>query len=36
MREKVHGGKVTGHTPAKLLATHIVDKGKPLTTPAKP
>jgi quercetin dioxygenase-like cupin family protein len=36
MREKVHGGKVTGNTPAKLLAIHIVDKGKPLATPAKP
>ena len=34
-REKVHGGKVTGTTPAKLLAIHIVDKGKPLTEPVK-
>ena len=34
-REKVHGGKVVSGTPAKLLAVHVVDKGKPLTEPAK-
>ena len=33
-RQKVHGGKVTGTTPAKLLAVLIVDKGKPVTEPA--
>ena len=36
VREKVHGGKVTGNAPARLLAVHIVDKGKPLASPAKP
>jgi quercetin dioxygenase-like cupin family protein len=34
-RETVHGGKVAGATPAKLLAVHIVDKGKPLAEPVK-
>jgi quercetin dioxygenase-like cupin family protein len=34
-REKVHGGKVGGTTPAKLLAVHIVDKGKPFVEPVK-
>jgi quercetin dioxygenase-like cupin family protein len=34
-REKVHGGKVAGDTPLKLLAIHIVDKGKPLADPVK-
>jgi quercetin dioxygenase-like cupin family protein len=33
-REIVHGGKVVGNVPLKLLAVHIVDKGKPLTEPA--
>jgi quercetin dioxygenase-like cupin family protein len=33
-REKVHGGKVVSAGPAKLLAVHVVDKGKPLTEPA--
>jgi len=32
-RDTVHGGKVAGDTPLKLLAVHIVDKGKP---PAEP
>jgi len=32
-RDTVHGGKVTGDTPLKLLAVHIVDKGKPLAEP---
>lgn len=31
----IHGGKSIGKTPAKLLATYIVEKGKPLSTPAK-
>ncbi|HEX7969821.1 MAG TPA: cupin domain-containing protein [Stellaceae bacterium] len=34
-RETVHGGKVVSATPAKLLAVHIVDKGKPLADPVK-
>jgi len=34
-RETVHGGKVTGDAPLKLLAVHIVDKGKPLADPVK-
>lgn len=35
MRDQVHGGKVVSATPAKLLAVHIVDKGKPLAEAAK-
>ena len=31
----VHGAKNIGKTPAKVLATYIVEKGKPLTTMAK-
>jgi quercetin dioxygenase-like cupin family protein len=34
-RETVHGGKVASATPLKLLAVHIVDKGKPLVDPVK-
>lgn len=34
-RETVHSGKVAGDTPLKLLAVHIVDKGKPLVDPVK-
>jgi quercetin dioxygenase-like cupin family protein len=34
-RETVHGGKVAGASPLKLLAIHIVDKGKPLVDPVK-
>ena len=34
-RDAVHGGKVASATPAKLLAVHIVDKGKPLAEAAK-
>jgi quercetin dioxygenase-like cupin family protein len=30
----VHGAKSTGRGPAKLLVTYIVEKGKPLRTPA--
>jgi quercetin dioxygenase-like cupin family protein len=29
------GYKVVGDTPLKLLTVHIVDKGKPMTVPAK-
>ena len=32
---KVHDAKNTGTTPAKVLATYVVEKDKPLTTPAK-
>jgi quercetin dioxygenase-like cupin family protein len=31
---RVHGGK-NGNTPGKVLATYIVEKGKPLAQPAK-
>ena len=31
----VHAAKNVGKTPAKVLATYIVEKGKPLTTMAK-
>src|SRR5262245_5427465 len=31
----VHGVKNTGSVPAKLLVTYIVEKGKPLRTPAQ-
>ncbi len=34
-RETVHGGKVEGGAPARLLTVHIVDKGKPLAEAAK-
>ncbi len=34
-REKVHGGKVTGTTPAKFLTVLIVDKGKPIMEPVR-
>jgi quercetin dioxygenase-like cupin family protein len=30
----VHAVKITGNAPAKLLATYIVEKGKPLRSPA--
>jgi len=33
-RDTIHGGKVEGSTPLKLLAVHIVDKGKPLAEAA--
>jgi len=33
-REKAHGGNV-GDKPARLLAVHIVDKGKPFSEPVK-
>ena len=31
----IHSAKNIGTTPAKVLATYIVEKGKPLSTPAK-
>ncbi|MGZ5584852.1 MAG: cupin domain-containing protein [Usitatibacter sp.] len=31
---KVHNAKAVGEAPAKVLATYVVDKGKPLATPA--
>ena len=31
----VHGAKSTGGAPAKLLVTYIVEKGKPLRSPAQ-
>ena len=31
----VHGAKSTGKVPAKMLVTYIVEKGKPLRTPAQ-
>ncbi len=32
---KVHDGRNVGSTPAKVLATYIVEKGKPVASPAK-
>jgi quercetin dioxygenase-like cupin family protein len=32
---KVHDAKAVGEEPTKVLATYIVEKGKPLATPAK-
>ena len=31
----IHSAKNIGTTPAKVLATYIVEKGKPLSSPAK-
>jgi quercetin dioxygenase-like cupin family protein len=31
----VHDGKNVGSGPAKVLATYVVEKGKPVATPAK-
>lgn len=31
----VHGAKSTGNRPTKLLVTYIVEKGKPLRSPAQ-
>jgi quercetin dioxygenase-like cupin family protein len=31
---KIHDAKAVGDTPAKVLATYVVEKGKPLATPA--
>jgi quercetin dioxygenase-like cupin family protein len=33
--ERVHWGENAGTTPCKLLATFVVEKGKPLSSPAK-
>lgn len=36
LRRQFHAGyKVVGDKPLKLLTVHIVDKGKPMTVPAK-
>ena len=32
---KVHDAKVVGDAPAKVLAVYVVEKGKPLATPAQ-
>lgn len=32
---KIHDGKNVGKGPAKVLATYIVEKGKPIATPVK-
>ena len=32
---KVHDAKVVGDVPARVLAVYVVEKGKPLATPAK-
>jgi quercetin dioxygenase-like cupin family protein len=32
---KVHNAKVTGSEPGVVLATYVVEKGKPLASPAK-
>jgi len=32
---KPHDGKNTGSGPAKVLATYIIEKGKPVASPAK-
>jgi quercetin dioxygenase-like cupin family protein len=32
---KVHDAKAVGEEPAKVVATYVVEKGKPLATPAK-
>ena len=31
---KVHDAKVEGNTPLKVIVTYVVEKGKPLATPA--
>ena len=31
---KIHDAKTVGDTPVKVLATYVVEKGKPLATPA--
>jgi len=35
LKGTVHGARSTGSTPAKLLVTFIVEKGKPLRVPAQ-
>jgi quercetin dioxygenase-like cupin family protein len=34
-REKLHGGTVNAGAKARLLAVHVVDKGRPFLEPAK-
>jgi quercetin dioxygenase-like cupin family protein len=31
----VHDGRNTGTAPAKVLATYVVEKGKPVASPAQ-
>ena len=31
---KIHDAKVVGDKPVKVLATYIIEKGKPLASPA--
>ena len=31
---KIHDARAVGDTPAKVIATYVVEKGKPLATPA--
>jgi quercetin dioxygenase-like cupin family protein len=33
--ERVHNAKVSGDTPLKVITTYVVEKGKPLASPAK-
>jgi quercetin dioxygenase-like cupin family protein len=33
--ESVHNAKVSGSSPLRVLTTYVVEKGKPLATPAK-
>jgi quercetin dioxygenase-like cupin family protein len=33
--ESVHNAKVSGASPLRVLTTYVVEKGKPLATPAK-
>ncbi|TFV91578.1 cupin domain-containing protein [Oxalobacteraceae bacterium OM1] len=33
---KVHDARNSGSTPVKLIGTYVVEKGKPLATPAAP
>ena len=33
--QKIHDAKAVGDTPCKVLVTYVVEKGKPLATPAK-
>jgi quercetin dioxygenase-like cupin family protein len=33
--ESIHNAKVSSSTPLKVITTYVVEKGKPLATPAK-
>jgi len=33
--ERVHNAKVSGSSPLRVLTTYVVEKGKPLASPAK-